>query len=133
MSNIPFHAATPIFPIRDLKASIAYYTDILGFTVEWNHENIAASVFRGEAHLMLIEGDQGHPGTWMYIGVGDAQALYDELQQRGAIIRLQPTNYSWALETHAEDPDGNVLRFGSDPIPGRPFGPWKDMHGNEWG
>lgn len=26
-----------------------------------------------------------------------------------------PTSYSWALEFQVEDPDGNVLRFGSDP------------------
>jgi hypothetical protein len=26
-----------------------------------------------------------------------------------------------------EDPDGNVLRFGSDSIKGRPYGEWLDM------
>ena len=34
---------------------------------------------------------------------------------RGAPIRLPPTNFSWALEIQVEDPDGNVLRFGSEP------------------
>jgi hypothetical protein len=29
----------------------------------------------------------------------------------------------------AEDPDGNVLRFGSDPKKDEPFGPFMDMHG----
>lgn len=27
-------------------------------------------------------------------------------------------------EFHVEDPDGHVLRFGSDSLPGRPFDPW---------
>jgi len=26
------------------------------------------------------------------------------------------TNHSWALEFQVEDPDGNVLRFGSEPV-----------------
>ena len=36
-------------------------------------------------------------------------------------IRLPPTNYFWALEMHTEDPDGNVLRLGSDPLSDQPF------------
>ncbi len=35
--------------------------------------------------------------------------------RRGVGIRLPPTNYSWALEMQVEDPDGNVLRLGSEP------------------
>ena len=27
---------------------------------------------------------------------------------------MAPTNFSWALEMHVEDPDGNVLRLGSE-------------------
>jgi hypothetical protein len=30
------------------------------------------------------------------------------------------------------DPDGNVLRVGSDPRPDQPFGPWLDMEGRLW-
>jgi hypothetical protein len=28
---------------------------------------------------------------------------------------MPPTNFPWALEMHVEDPDGNVLRLGSEP------------------
>jgi hypothetical protein len=31
-----------------------------------------------------------------------------------------------------EGHDGNVMRFGSDPIEGEPFGDWLDMHGKRW-
>lgn len=34
----------------------------------------------------------------------------------GVPVRMPPTNYPWALEMHLEDPDGNVLRLGSEPI-----------------
>jgi hypothetical protein len=31
-----------------------------------------------------------------------------------------------------EDPDGNVLRIGSEAKPDRPVGPWRDMGGDLW-
>jgi hypothetical protein len=36
------------------------------------------------------------------------------------VIRLKPTNFAWAYEMQVEDPDGRVLRFGSDPKGDRP-------------
>jgi predicted enzyme related to lactoylglutathione lyase len=43
------------------------------------------------------------------------ERLYEQYKARGVKIRLPPTNYPWALEMHIEDPDGNVLRIGSEP------------------
>ena len=87
---------------------------------------------RDRSCIFLSEGDQGNPGSWIWIGVPDAEAVHDELVAEGAKIRQGPTNFRWALEIQVEDPDGNVIRLGSDPIEGRPFGPWKDMHGQLW-
>lgn len=129
---VRFHAACPILPVRDLPAALDYYTSKLGFTTDWVDAGLMASVSRGPCALMLCQGDQGHPGTWVWIGVGDAEALHAELVARGARIRLPPTSYPWALETQAEDPDGNVLRFGSEPREREPPGRWKDMRGVVW-
>ena len=63
---------------------------------------------------------QGQPGTWIWIGVEDAAALFEEYKARGATIRQEPTNYSWAYEMRVEDPDGHVLRIGSEPMEGEP-------------
>jgi uncharacterized glyoxalase superfamily protein PhnB len=43
------------------------------------------------------------------------EPIYDQLKARGVPIRMAPTNYPWALEMQVEDPDGNVLRLGSEP------------------
>ena len=64
------------------------------------------------------------PGSW--IGVSDAATLFDEIRAKGATIRLAPTNFPWAYEMQVEDPDGHVLRFGSDPLEDEPFGDWID-------
>ena len=130
--EINFHPATPILRVATLDASIAYFVDVLGFKVDWRAGDLLASVGRGPCHLFLCEGDQGHPGAWVWIGVGDAAVLHDELSAKGARVRHPPTNYAWALEMQVEDLDGNVLRFGSDSIEGQPFGEWLDGEGVRW-
>jgi uncharacterized glyoxalase superfamily protein PhnB len=90
-------------------------------------------VTRDEATLMLSQGDQGHPGCWVYVGVSDADALHAELLARGALVRHPPTNYPWgARELHVTDPDGHVLRFGSEAVEGEPIGDWLDGDGVRW-
>jgi catechol 2,3-dioxygenase-like lactoylglutathione lyase family enzyme len=120
---IHFENSIPILRVRDLAVSLDYYVNVLGFKVDWQTAGMA-SVSRDRGALMLCEGEQGHPGTWVWFGVGDAAALYDELEITGATIPLPPTNYSWAREIHVQDPDGHVLRFGSEPLEDAPFSPW---------
>ncbi len=126
------YEAVPILPVRSLPDSLAYYLTVLGFTVDWQDPGIMVGVSRDRCSLMLCQGDQGHPGTWVWIGTGDIEPLFAEFRANGATIRQPPTDYPWAYEMHIEDPDGHVLRFGSDPRPGRPIGPWRDMHGTTW-
>jgi len=133
---IEFGGVTPVLCVRDLAVSIDYYTRVLGFKVNWGFpesgEQFFASVSRGKCCLFLSVGDQGHPGAWVWIDGKDVDVLYEEFKASGARIRNPPTNYSWALEMQVEDPDGNVLRFGSDPREGEPDGPWLDMNGDRW-
>ena len=114
----------PILRVRDLAVSLEHYEKVLGFRVDWNDEGIMASVSRDGHALMLCERDQGLPGTWIWFGVADAGALHGELAAAGATIRLPPTNYPWAYEFHVEDPDGHVLRFGSEVRADLPFAAW---------
>jgi catechol 2,3-dioxygenase-like lactoylglutathione lyase family enzyme len=127
-----FEGVNPILRVRSLPPSIDYYVKVLGFELDWQSPGIIASVSRGRSGIMLCEGDQGNPGTWVWIGVGDIKPLFEEYSNRGARIRHPPTNYPWAYEMQIEDPDGNVLRFGSDSIENEPFGRWRDMRGDEW-
>jgi hypothetical protein len=81
---------------------------------------------------MLAENDQGHSGTWVWVGVGDAELLFEEYCAKRARIRHPPTNYDWAYEMQVYDLDGNVLRMGSEPKANTPIGPWLDMNGITW-
>ena len=107
----------PILRVNNLAASIRYYVDVLGFRVDWGGEDRStfASVSRDGRAIMLSQGEQGQPGTWLWIGVEDIEPLFEQFSAKGVKFREQPTNYPWAYEMRLEDPDGHVLRFGSEP------------------
>ena len=118
-SRVYFEGSTPILRVEDMKAALAFYVDRLGFqNVSWGTENFT-SVNRDRAGIYLCRGGQGQGGAWVWVGVEDATRLHHEFVARGVAIRMPLTNFIWALEFHVEDPDGNVLRFGSEPLPGQ--------------
>ena len=128
---LAFGGVTPVLRVRDIRASRDYYVQILGFKVNFGNEDFV-SLSRGQCCLFLCEGDQGNPGSWVWIDARDVSAIYEEYKASGAKIRHPPTNYSWALEMQVEDLDGNILRLGSDPRAGEPDGEWLDMYGRRW-
>jgi len=112
----------PILYVKNMSESLAFYVDILGFkNAEWGDDNFT-SINRDNTGLYLCKGNQGSPGTWVWIGFdGDIFLLHQMLKSNGVKIKLPPTNFSWAYEMQIEDPDGHILRFGTDPSDKEPF------------
>ena len=124
-----FEGAGPILRVEEMSRSVRYYVEVLGFTnAPWGNEHFT-SVSRDQAGIYLCHGAQGQAGTWAWIGVSDVAKLYDEYSKSGAHIRLPPTNYQWAYEMQVTDPDGHVLRFGSDPLDDQPVVNWVEVEG----
>lgn len=113
---------TPILNVNDMSRSLAFYVGILGFkNAEWGDDNFT-SITQDNTGLYLCKGAQGAPGTWIWMGFdGDIFSLHQKLKAAGVSIKLPPTNFSWACEMQIEDPDGHVLRFGTDPNDKEPF------------
>ena len=115
-----FENIQPILRVADIRRSAQYYVEVLGFAkAPWG--DFFTFVVRDRCRIYLCEGSQGQPGTWVWAGVEDVDELHKEYRASGAIIRVPPRNYEWAYEMHVEDPDGHVLRFGSEPKNNRPF------------
>ena len=116
-----FEHAEPILTVTAMDASIEYYVTVLGFAnADWGGRDFT-QVRRDGAGIYLCQRAQGHPGSWAWVGVEDVESLYQEYRRSGARIRHPPRNYPWALELHVEDLDGNVLRFGSEPLTAQPY------------
>ena len=112
----------PVLNVSDMERSLSFYVDVLGFSsADWGTKEFTL-VGRDNAGIYLCEGAQGQAGTWVWVGFdGDINALHEKLKSAGVKIKLPPTNFSWAYEMHVEDPDGHVLRFGTDPDQERPY------------
>lgn len=120
--NFRIENISPILYVSDMAKSLRFYVDILGFkNAEWGDDNFT-SVNRDSTGLYLCKGGQGLSGTWIWIGFdGDILELHQKLKSKGVPIKLPPTNFSWAYEMQIQDPDGHILRFGTDPNDKEPY------------
>jgi len=119
-ARVKVECIVPILRVADLPASLRYYREILGFQSDWGDEDGSqmASVSRSGQAIMLCQGAQGHAGTWIWIGVEDVDPLFAEFRSKGARFLQAPTSRPWAYEMQVVDPDGHILRFGSEPRDG---------------
>ncbi|MEO8591683.1 MAG: glyoxalase superfamily protein [Candidatus Solibacter sp.] len=110
-----FECSQPILRVEDMDRSIRFYVEQLGFqNAAWANTDFT-SVSRDTAGIFLSRQTQGRGNAWLWLGVTDVEALHAEYLSRGVAILQPPTEFPWALEMRIEDPDGNVLRIGSEP------------------
>ena len=107
----------PILNVSDMAVSLVFYADILGFATDWQaeaDEDKHAGISRDGCPLYLCQGSQGTRGSWIWLGVED-ESFIEQVVSSGAVIVQAPTNYPWAYELRIQDPDGNVIRIGTEP------------------
>jgi predicted lactoylglutathione lyase len=127
-----FGSPMPVFRVKNVDASVAYYLNALGFKLNWRASEHFACVGRDKCSIMLTDDNQSQPRMWIWLGAPNVRALHEQLLAAGAKVRNPPENFEWALEMQVEDLDGNVLRIGSEPEEGKPLGVWKDADGVKW-
>jgi catechol 2,3-dioxygenase-like lactoylglutathione lyase family enzyme len=131
-STNQFGNPVPVFWVKDVDASVAYYVNALGFKLVFRAGDGFASVAREQCNIFLTNDHQSQPRMWLWIGVEDVRSLHAQYVESGAKIRNPPNNFEWALEMQVEDLDGNVLRIGSDPEEDQPLGIWLGADGIRW-
>ena len=118
---VQYGGCSPVLRVQDMARSLKFYVNVLGFTnVEWGTEDFTR-VDRGRSSIFLCRQGQGAGRAWVWVSVDNTTRLHEDLTALGVEVRMPPTNFFYALEMHVEDPDRNVLRFGSDPLKDRPF------------
>ncbi|HAA76593.1 TPA: hypothetical protein DCE37_15885 [Candidatus Latescibacteria bacterium] len=94
---------SPILSVADMQRSLEYYVDLLGFeNAEWGSDTFTGVSRDGCSILLRQDNDP-------------ARAVHDGLKPKGVKIVMGPTDKGYALEITIQDPDGNVLRIGSEP------------------
>lgn len=124
MNTIPrdIECTIPVMPVRDLSRSVAFYTQSLGFKLDWGGEadSRIGSVSRDGCALMLSQRDTIAEPAWVWIGLED-ESLFETWRSNGVKVLQEPRNCMWAYEMKFEAPDGNVLWLGTGPRRDEPF------------
>ena len=109
---------TPQFRITNVRRSLAFYVDGLGFQVDWEHRfepgfPVFMQLTRAGQTIFLTEhaGDCQVGGA-AYFVIPDVDACYHDFLARGVVPTEPPATTPWGpREMVVTDPDGNRLRF----------------------
>lgn len=117
----------PTFRCRNMRRSLAFYTEILDFVrVDGDDERNDPSfsvLARDGSHLFLSShGGDGAFGAVVAVRTYDIDALFQAFRARGLQtpgnpdapehVHEGPIDQTWGTrEFYVEDPDGNTLRF----------------------
>lgn len=111
--------------VRDLHASVTWYTDILGFAVEHEYrrdEKLFAVVIRAGAVQLLLGQDDGAKGADRAKGEGfslqltttqDIDQLAEAIRRRGGTLDTEPMDFAGKRAFRLRDPDGFRLTISS--------------------
>src|SRR5262245_10222389 len=116
----------PQFFTADLRATLAYYEDTLGFDClgTWHDPPVYAIVARDDhrIHFRLADPPASNRDKYAnelldaYLFIEDADALYAEYANRGVEFTRAVANTPWhSRELVLKDCDGRLLAFGANP------------------
>ena len=108
-----------VLAVHDLAASTAYFTQVLGFSKDWNDGDNWQALIRGGVRLMLGRCPDSLPaaqlGDHSYFGffaTDDVDALHAEFAARGALILSGPADKPWGWrEMAVATPEGHRMMF----------------------
>ncbi len=134
-----FTKLTPNFSVKNVKDTILFYQDILGFKLEMvvpNNENIIeqnisegkiydyAMMSKDEVFVMFLEENsfkkhipllkdtpQG-ASVLFYIDVEDIDTIYDSIKEKVEIVKKLETTWYGMKEFYIKDCNGYILGFG---------------------
>ena len=112
------------YMVADVKASLAFYTDVLGFEMLSDRSPAFADVKRGDLRLLLAgpgssasrampDGRKPEPGGWnrILLEVTDINAEVARLRAKGARFRNEVITGPGGSQVLVEDPSGNVVEL----------------------
>src|SRR5437867_3085891 len=119
-------SVSPSLTVNDLQRSIAWYRDVLGFTVHERWEDggklMGVQLLAGSASIVLNQDDfakgrdrQKGQGLRLWLStVQDIDALASQIKAHGGVLDREPRDLPWGARVFSiSDPDGfkfNVSR-----------------------
>ena len=111
---------SPQFLVTDLQRSIGFYTQQLGFSVEFIHEDFYAGLVKDGCSLHLKhetpsteerKNKRTHHHLDIVFGVTGVEKLHEEYVAKGINIVQPLCERPYGTEFYIADPDGYILAF----------------------
>lgn len=110
-----------VLAVKDLPVSIAFYSEKLGFTIDFEVDGWCF-LSRDGIQLMLGHSPDEVPASqindhsyFAYIGVQGIDHLHEEFRTRGLTSLPAPESKPWGMrEFMVTTPDGHRIMFGQD-------------------
>lgn len=108
--------AATIFQVTNVEMAIKYYTNVLGFTLDFRYNDLAGLKY--DDILIYLSGPG--QGVKKAVGQGSIYIFCDEIDEyfqdisdRGVFVEVVPDDRPYGMRDFAiSDQDGNVLTFG---------------------
>ncbi|WP_306460654.1 VOC family protein [Chryseobacterium mucoviscidosis] len=116
-----FNSLRPVLWSEQFDETIAFYTQILGFTLQERNDDWQwASLQKDKVEIMLTKPNQhekfngiGFTGSF-YFNIENADELWDELKDKTKIC-YEIETFDWEMREFAiYDNNGYILQFGQD-------------------
>lgn len=118
----------PQLRTTDLEASVRFYTEAVGFALEFRYEDFYAGIRAGDRVFHLKRVDEADPSIafvdagdhfHLYFEADDVEAVAEGLQQNGVRLVRPVHDTPWGTrELVIADDQGHTLYFGQ-PLPAR--------------
>jgi uncharacterized glyoxalase superfamily protein PhnB len=108
--------AATIFHVKNVEASIEYYTRVLGFSLDFRYNDLAGMEY-GTVLIYLSGPGQDAKKTvgkgMIYIFCDEVDQYFADISAKGAIKVIPPDDRPYDMRDFAiKDLDGNELSFG---------------------
>jgi uncharacterized glyoxalase superfamily protein PhnB len=125
----PFRARvlTASLTVKDLGTSVAWYRDIVGFTVEREYERDGkvrgVAIVAGDVRLLLNQDDgakgwdrtKGEGMSMQFITSQSIDDLANRIKSGGGTLESEPADMPWGVRMfRVRDPDGFRFAFSSE-------------------
>lgn len=119
---MPITAARHVIAVPDLHRSLAYYRDVLDFTVVdigdpgWRFfKKDAACIMAGECPDAIPPRDLGDHSYFAYFEIGGIDGYYERVRSAGARLRKPLRSEPWGMKEFAVCTiDGHRIMFGEE-------------------
>lgn len=111
--------------VRDLRSSMTWYCDVMGFAIDRKYERegrvIAVALKAGDERILIGRDDgargervKGEGMSLMITTAQDIDALAARVKERGGVLEAEPITTPWGVRMfRVRDPDGFKITISS--------------------